>query len=260
MGSRSVVFVGVLAVAAGACAETSEPRQRDSLRLDVGPWGGVEVVGFAEAPPIETDQLPVYELLDLGIAAVDAVVDAETGTLVWIDARGRLWMDAGDGARGIGEQVIPGLAAARGKLAFAVRLDGPETAPFAIDLRTLEVTALDDAPGPDEVLAWSPDGREVLLLSGRTGLASLFAAGADGAASADGGAGARQLTNVGLAPGRGLDVRRVAPAPVRARDVAWGARGIAYRAGEGGVFVLEPGRELRRVDVGDRVAIEEVVR
>lgn len=252
MGTRSVVFVGVLVVAAGACAEAGEQREAGSLRLDIGVWGGVEVIGVAEPPAVDTDQLPVYELLDLGISAVDAVVDGETGTLVWIDARGVLWMDAGDGARGIGEQVIPGLAAARGKLAFAVRLDGPETAPFAIDLRTLELTALDDAPGPDEVLAWSPDGREVLLLSGRTGLASLFAAGADGPA------GARQLTNVGLAPGRGLDVRRVAPAPVRARDVAWGARGIAYRAGEGGVFVLEPGRELRRVD--ERAAIEEVVR
>ena len=91
-----------------------------------------------------------------------------------IDTVGTLWVApldrAPEAARAIAERALPGLFTSGGRLAFAIRIDGPETAPFVADLtaRQLALTALDDGPGPDEVLGFSPGGDEVLLLSGRT--------------------------------------------------------------------------------------------
>jgi hypothetical protein len=191
---------------------------------------GLELT-LLEAPPPDSDGLPVYELAYDGVAlgtAVDAVVDDDTSTIAWIDPAGALWMAglavAPANRHALAADVLPGLAVSRGRLAFAARVDGPESAPFVVDLRTRRVIALADAPGPDEVMGFSPDGDELLVLSGRTGLASLFAVGIDRPT-------ARQLTNVGLRPGPGLDRAAVQPAPVHRRDVAWGPSGITYRAG-----------------------------
>ena len=173
-----------------------------------------------------------------------------------IDTVGTLWVApldrAPEAARAIAERALPGLFTSGGRLAFAIRIDGPETAPFVADLtaRQLALTALDDGPGPDEVLGFSPGGDEVLLLSGRTGLASLFAVGVDRAA-------ARQLTNAGLAPGPELDETAFVEPPIDHRDVAWGPRGVAYRAHDT-VILLEPGRPPARLSAA--LSVEEVVR
>lgn len=216
----------MLAVAACSTAEPELPVGEVVAEFGDG------VVGVAAAPAVDTDELPVYQLVRgnraLDIAALDAVVDTDTATLAWIDPAGALWVAPIDRApasrRQVAGDVILGLAARGGKLAYAVRHDGPETAPFVTDLRTFERTALDDGPGPDEVMGFSPDGREVLLLSGRTGLASLFATDVAGTA-------ARQLTNIGLAPGPDLDTTRVMAAPAHRSDVDWSPRGLVIHAG-----------------------------
>lgn len=209
-----------------ACATSEAPE----------PHAQLELRSTGEPQP-DSDQLPTYQLSfgDVSIAEVLAAVhDPATSTLVWIDPAGTLWAapsaTAPDDARAIARDVLPGLALSRGRLAFAARVDGPETAPYLADLGTNQVIALDDGPGPDEVLGFSPGGDEVLLLSGRTGLASLFAVGVDRPS-------VRQLTNVGLRPGPGLDRSRVTPAPMRARDVVWTAREIEYQAGEWAVHI-----------------------
>jgi hypothetical protein len=216
------------------CCLVAMPACATSDALDSEP--GLEL-RLTAAPAPDSDQRPVYELWYAGspVADVlDAGFDPVTSKLVWIDPAGALWSapaaTAPEDGLILAREVLPGLALARGRVAFAVRLEGPETAPFLADLRTQQVVALDDAPGPDEVLAFSPSGDEVLLLSGRTGLASLFAVGVHGR-------GVRQLTNVGLRPGPALDRDAVTPPPARARDVAWTAREISYRAGEWAVHV-----------------------
>ncbi len=216
------------AIAASGCAanESETPTATvvapgDAVRMELA----AGVTGVAVAPPAETDQVPVFELEGFDVEAIDAAVDPDTQTLAWIDAHGTLWIAPVDRAPGdarrIAEHAILGLAAAGGRVAYAVRVDGPDTAAFAYDLRAQRTIALSDAPGPDEVLGFSPDGSEVLLLSGRTGLASLFAASVAEPT-------ARQLTNVGLAPGRGLDPAQVTPAPENLRAVQWTDGGIRY--------------------------------
>jgi hypothetical protein len=237
MGIRHVVIglaVAGAIVAGCAPSPSDEPSplaaapaasdDRPMLRVELAPG----LTGVAEAPAPETDQVPLFELEGFDIDAVDATVDADTATLAWIDGAGTLWIaplaDAPAGARAVAHGAIVGLAAARGRLAYAVRIDGPDTAPFVRDLRTDETAPLSDGAGPDEILGFSPDGSEVLLLSGRTGLASLFAASVGRPV-------ARQLTNRGLAPGPALDPDLVTPAPASRREVAWTARGIEYPAG-----------------------------
>jgi hypothetical protein len=224
-----------LILAPAACAEgpvAPDPGEPEAeLRVEFGHWQGIDVVGFGDAPAVDTDELPRYALHAGGRlvaeAALEAVIDADTATLAWVDAAGTLWLapieTAPDGKRAVGEQVLPALVTARGRLAFAERVDGPETAPFVVDLRTRDRIALDDGPGPDEVLRFSPEADRVLLLSGRTGLASLFVVGVDTPE-------VRQLTNAGLRPGPTLNPARVIEAPASHRDVTWDRGGVAYRA------------------------------
>jgi hypothetical protein len=229
-----------------------------ALRMEFGHGQGIAVVGLGDAPAVDSDQLPHYRLYAgarlVDDAAVEAVVEADTSTLAWVDDRGTLWLapiaEAPEGKRAVAEQVLPALVAAHGRLAFAERIDGPETAAFVIDLHTERRTALDDAPGPDEVLGFSPAGDQVLLLSGRTGLASLFAVGVD---TPD----VRQLTNAGLRPGPTLDPSKVVPVPPDHRSVAWGTRGVAYRA-EAAVIRVAPDGAVDWLEPD--VALEEVVR
>ena len=202
------------------------------------------VLRLLEAPLPESDQRPELEMSLDGVAlgtVLDAEIDADTNTLAWIDPAGTLWAaplaTAPAEARALADAVLPGLASSRGRLAFAVRVDGPETAPFIADLRTDRVVALDDAPGPDEIMGFSPDGDELLLLSGRTGLASLFAVGLDRPTI-------RQLTNVGLRPGPTLDRAAVTPAPIHRSDVAWSSSGISYRTAD--AVVRLPASEVAR--------------
>lgn len=232
MDSR-VWMASILAAWLAGCG-TAQNATSDEVRADFGHG----LTGAAARPMVDTDQLPVFELFAggraLDIGAVDAVVDTATQTLAWIDEAGVLWVapldSAPAGKREVAGPVIPGLAARDGRVAFAWRELGPETEPFVLDIRARQIIALDDGPGPDEVLGFSPDGDEVLVLSGRTGLASLFALGVTRHT-------ARQLTNVGLVPGRGLDTARVTPAPANIHDVAWTARGIEYRGDDRRVVV-----------------------
>lgn len=216
-----------------ACASPAGPESGTGLELIL-----------LEPPPPESDRLPEYELAHDGVpigTAVDAVVDEDTRTLAWIDPAGILWiapLSAAPADRyALAHDVLPGLATSRGRLAFARRIDGPESAPFVAELRTRRVVALEDAPGPDEVMGFSPNGDELLLLSGRTGLSSLFAIGIDRPT-------ARQLTNIGLRPGPSLDQAAVTPAPIHRRDVAWVGSGITYRAGA--ELVRLPATEVAR--------------
>ncbi|HUH03362.1 MAG TPA: hypothetical protein VML75_15300 [Kofleriaceae bacterium] len=225
-------LVALVALVA-ACASSDAP----------DPGAGLELT-LLEPPPPESDRLPEYAMAHDGIAlgtAIDAVLDDSTRTLAWIDPAGTLWIaplaTAPADRHAIAQDVLPGLAVSRGRLAFAARIDGPESAPFVADLRTRQVLALEDAPGPDEIIGFSPDGDELLLLSGRTGLASLFAIGIDQPT-------ARQLTNIGLRPGPSLDHTAVTPAPAHRRDVAWVANGITYRAGA--EMVRLPAAEVAR--------------
>lgn len=214
-------FAGlVLIPLIAACGSPETPESEPALELRL-----------TEPPLAESDRLPEYEMSRDGVAigfAIDAIVDPETHTLAWIDPARTLWVAPFETApaerRALAEDVLPGLAVSRARLAFAARIDGPESAPFLADLHTARVSALADAPGPDEVLAFSPDGSELLVLSGRTGLASLFAVGIDRPTS-------RQLTNIGLRPGPTLDATAVTPPPMHRRDVAWAPSGISYRAG-----------------------------
>lgn len=217
-----------------ACAEgpvTPAPDLPDAeLRVEFGHWQGIDVVGLGDAPLPETDQIPSYRLHAadrvIAEAATEAVIDTDTGTLAWVDTGGTLWLapmeTAPEGQRAVAEKVLPALVASRGRLAFAERVEGPETAPFVVDLRTGDRIALDDGPGPDEVVGFSPGADRVLLLSGRTGIASLFAVGVETAE-------VRQLTNTGLRPGPTLNAAKVVEAPASHRDVTWGDGGIAYR-------------------------------
>ncbi len=245
-----------------ACAQESLPplpdddpdTGRDALRLDVGSTGGVEIYGVAPPPRPETGERPRYELYakddrggdprPLDIRAKDAVIDEETGTLAWIGDENELWLAPADrapeGRREVAAQAIVGLAAQGGQVAFAVRIDGPETAPMIVDVDADEVRALDSGPGSDEVLGFSPSGDEVLLLSGRTGVASLFAASLDQTP-------ARQLTNIGLEPGPELDADATTPAPSHRADIAWEREGIAFRADDA-VLRIAPGGEVRTFD------------
>lgn len=237
----------------------------DGLRLEVGNTDGIAIEGRADRPPPETGQRPRYRLFaqrrasepfrPVGIEAMDAIVDEDTDELAWIDRDGTLWLAparlAPRGRREVAQDAIPGLAASGGRLAFATRRRGPHTEPWVVDIRSGEVRALDGGDGPDEVLAFDPEGEEVLLLSGRTGVASLFAAGA-------GGERAQQLTNRGLRPGPELDREVAAPAPASRHDVRWERSGIGFRA-QGAVMRLDPERgELRRFD--EARSIEEVLR
>jgi len=245
-GKRLAVLLSLVPVAACA-AEGAEQQPTGDLRVEVGSTDDLQLFGVADAPRPDTDELPLFEIFaasttgsssrSLGIVAVDAAVDRTTRSLAWIDPIGTLWVapleSAPDRKRSVAEQVIPGLAASHGRLAYAVRVDGPDTAPFVLDLRNAERIALADAAGPDEILGFSPAGDEVLVLSGRTGLASLFALGVNEPS-------ARQLTNVGLVPGPLLDTSRVAPAPANRRDVAWSRGGIEYRAAARMIRVEEP--------------------
>jgi hypothetical protein len=233
--ARLTLVVTTVLVAGCSGVDPLEPslESRGQVRVELGPG----LIGVADAPAPETDQTPRFELFyddrALGITALDATVDPLGDTIAWIDPELILWVApviAPQQQRWLASRAVLGLAASEDRLAYAVRIDGPDTAAFVADLRTLNSTPLSDAPGPDEVLALSPDGTEVLLLSGRTGLASLFAADIDSQT-------ARQLTNHGLAPGQDLDVHRVVPPPVDRRSVRWNDDEIEYASGSGPIRV-----------------------
>lgn len=276
MGRLHVITVAALSVALG-CAELessesgTEPRAKpratiddgELIRVELAAAEGLRIVGVAPPPPAETGHHPTYELIAeskggdaraMGIEAIDAALDETTQTLAWIEPDGTLYTapvaKAPRGKREAATRAIVGLAARSGRVAFAVRVNGPETSPFVLDLRTGELLPLDGGPGPDEILEISPSGDSVLLLSGRTGLASLFEASASGEVAV-------QLTNVGLSPGRDLDTAAFVPAPVHHRDVTWERNGIAFRTAEG-AYLIDAGGRVQRIDRD--APIEEMVR
>jgi len=260
----AAALIAVIAVAP-SCATGDADQPTDTradrvgqLHTEFGSVDGVAVHGYAPPAMPETDQRPLFELFlgtdSLGIHAIDAAVDSTTGSLLWITPRGTLWLaplsNTHTGKRALARRVIPGLATSRGRVAFAQRVVGPETAPFVIDLRTFRRTALTDADGPDEVMGFSPDGSEVLVLSGRTGLASLFALPLAGS-------NVRQLTNRGLTPGPTLDTSKVVPSPIDRQHVVWGAGGIGYRARHNVILIDASGMATR---FAPGASVAEVVR
>jgi hypothetical protein len=272
MNSTRIILASSLALAASACLQPEEHAphagaDEEPTELIESELAGVEdfrLVGVAPRPRAETGHAPRYELLlesartgeerALGIEAIDAAIDRETQTLAWIDPMGTLYTaplsEAPNQRREVASEVILGLAADGGRLAFAIRVNGPETSPFVYDLRTEALSALDGGEGPDEIVGFSPDCDSVLLLSGRTGLASLFDASVEGRT-------AMQLTNVGLSPGPNLDPTAVIPSPSNLRDVSWDRNGIAYRATDSTIWI-KPDGQVQRLDRDD--PIEELVR
>ena len=258
---KFALSIVLIALFASSCVEPEvsedlagdDEEETPRIRAELADAGDARIVGTAPPPRAETGHAPRYELhleqrgdapRELGIEAIDAAYDPQTQTLAWIDPLGTLYAaplaSAPRDKEEIAREVIPGLAAEFGKLAFAVRVNGPETSPLVYELGSGELLPLDDGEGPDEVIGFSPDGESVLLMSGRTGIASLFDAGIRGTQAV-------QLTNVGLAPGPNLDPEAVVPSPMSLREVSWEASGIAYQAADSAVFI-EPDGEVHILD------------
>ncbi len=160
--------------------------------------------------------------------------------LLLLDERGqsatRLAADAG----------TPAFSPDGRRIAYAALPAGwrPGTAPGVVELRVLEratgASRTLTAGYADAEPIWTPDGRTVLFLSGRTGLLSLWKVAADGRAL-------RQVTNAGV---RATDPDFV-PSPAAGTDVRWSpdGRSLLYvapfseEAQEGGqVMVVRFGR------------------
>lgn len=208
--------------------------------------GDTALLGAPRAYLPESDAPVVYDLwleqqekkTPLHIAALDATVDASTQTISWVSPQNELLSSSLKTPLQpvlLAQNVIPGLVARQGKIAYSVRVDGPESAAFWYDTQTQKTQLLEDGVGADEVLALSPDGTKALLLCSRTGLSSLYQKNI----------GTRelvQLTNVGIKAGPSLDPSLVAPNPTRASEVVWGAKGIAYRSQEGAFLLTLDGK------------------
>jgi hypothetical protein len=272
MQLRRLTPLAALTLASAGCVDhevaapsgASDHTNHALIRTELAVAGDHFVTGYAPPPREETGHAPRYELYlerargdrsrPLGIEAIDAAYDAETRMLAWIDPVKILYVapiaSAPEGAREVASEVSMGMAAASGRLAFAVEINFPESSPFVYDLRTSALMPLDGGDGPNEILAFSPDGESVLLLSGRTGLASLFDASIRGDTAV-------QLTNAGLRPGPELDQEAFVPPPLTLRDVTWGPRGIAYQARDTAIWIRPDGAIER---LGADTPIEEVVR
>jgi len=92
------------------------------------------------------------------------------------------------------------------------------------DGRELRLT---NEPGVDDRPAWSPDGEQILFVSGRSGLASLWMMSPDGG-------GQVQITNKGIKGGTGRAPEGFVPVPLSSRDLRWKeSRRVTYSGGDG---------------------------
>lgn len=91
---------------------------------------------------------------------------------------------------------------------------------------------LTNHPGTDQKPVWSPDGKELLFVSGRTSLASLWAINVDGT-------NLRQVTNKGLIGGKGKLPKGFIPVPALSRGIKWSKQGTIYLHSGDGIWVVQ---------------------
>jgi hypothetical protein len=215
--------------------------------------GELRLLGVPQEINPDSDAPVVYDLFLqkdkdislLSIAAIDAVLEERTNAIAWVSPTAELYLTSLSNKRDrfLDGRVFYGIVAQNGKLAYNIRVDGPESAVFLYDTQEQKAALLEDGVGADEILAFSPDSSQVLILSSRTGLSSLYIKDIKTREL-------EQLTNLGLkSPSKGsgpFDASLVAPNPTNKNEVVWGQRGIAYRSQEG-TFLLTLDRTLIRL-------------
>lgn len=209
------------------------------------------VVAEIPADPMATDDLPLlafvqYDETNGAVQVVArefkyrearmlggrdvALLDGQ-GNLVLRDPTGRDQLLA----QRVGGDLFP---TAKGDALVATLLpaadgEGHETSVGIID-RKGQVKVLADGPGVDAVPTISPDGRTVVFVSGRTGVASFFVTTVDGEK-------AKQLTNIGLENWmlfEGVPASFVPP-PVSNQHMEWVSQDVLrYNAGGGEFWKL----------------------
>jgi hypothetical protein len=211
--------------------------------------GELRLLGVSQEINPDSDAPVVYDLFLqkdkdislLSIAAIDAVLEERTNAVAWVSPTAELYLTSLSNKRDrfLDGRVFYGIVAQNGKLAYNIRVDGPESAVFLYDTQEQKAALLEDGVGADEILAFSPDSSQALILSSRTGLSSLYIKNLKTREL-------EQLTNLGLKSGPGLDLSQVAPNPTNKNEVIWGQKGIAYRSQEG-TFLLTLDRTLTRL-------------
>jgi hypothetical protein len=205
---------------------------------------GVLSIGL-EPLPMESDALSgvALAMLDAGSGRIELLekeasfVEARVvkGGLLAVQVDGELrFMSDGGSHETIAKNVRGDLAPSEDGAIFALTLssgageDDGETA-IAIADRHGNLEILADAEGVDDRPTISPDGKTVVFVSGRTGIASLFRTTIAGDPPV-------QLTNAHLEPGleREGDPEGFVPPPVQASRISWSSADVVrYDAGGG---------------------------
>ncbi len=110
------------------------------------------------------------------------------------------------------------------KIAFAAEDASPLANPDIFVAETKKnglVTQLTSHISDDDIPVWSPDGRHILFVSGRMGIASLWMMQADGNDL-------RQITNHGLVQKQGKAPEGFIPVPVFNNAIVWPEQGKLY--------------------------------
>ena len=204
------------------------------------------MLGVAVTPaPSDSDALP-----GVAVAQYDEKADAltvlaqepefrearrlPTGAVALVTQDGELRVTEANGqsrviAQNVRGDVLP--VGESGRLAMTLRgeleEDGETSIVLADELG--ELTVLADAEGVDDRPAVSPDGKTVVFVSGRTGVASLWRTTVDGSEPV-------QLTNAHIEVGveRDGDPEGFVPPPMRADRIEWvSADVVRYDAGDG---------------------------
>ncbi len=157
-----------------------------------------------------------------------------TGEVAFVSQTGELKVaDVTGGERVLAQNVRGDLLPIdeTGRLALTLRGETEEDGETAVALVQPEgvVTVIADAEGVDDRPAVSPDGKTLVFVSGRSGIASLWRTSVDGEAPV-------QLTNAHIEPGveRDGDPEGFIPPPMRADRLEWvSADVIRYDAGDG---------------------------
>lgn len=195
----------------------------------------------AEYGPPESDKQATYELWMLDIQTktetriktqervIEASLSPVGGRIACITESYTLWVtdSSGEHAIKLYEGVVSGGAWSPdgSKLAFAAenpldKIPNPDI--FVAETKQNSVlTQLTTHISDDDIPAWSPDGRQILFVSGRTGIASLWIIQVDGS-------NLRQVTNKGIHGGQGTPPEGFIPVPVFDKAIVWPDQGKIY--------------------------------
>ena len=196
-------------------------------------------------PRPETDQRPATDLWLRDLKGGEAVAVVEETTVVEArlspDERHLAILKAGGRLEIVGlpslDFVVNPVEAVAGDLAWspggdALLVTAYEEDRVGSDLLLVDLAdglrrRLTDTPGVDDRPVWSPDGRKILFVSGRTGIASLWVMGRDGS-------GMTQVTNKGIRGGIGRAPEGFVPVPLSTKTIVWeGGEKVTYAAGDG---------------------------